>query len=146
MFRLWWVFTTCSGCGNSGMRVGGLLFTVRCGPLTVVAPLLPSTGSQHSGFRSCGTWGLLLCGTWDLPGLGIEPRSPALQGWFLTIGPRGKPHSIAFWLIYPLLPTRLKMWKFYVTCGVLTARWWPQPAILTMCCVLDIVLIAYSVH
>ena len=27
---------------------------------------------------------------WDLPGLGIEPASPALQGGFLTTGPPEK--------------------------------------------------------
>ena len=28
---------------------------------------------------------------WDLPGLGIEPVSPALAGRFLTTGPPGNP-------------------------------------------------------
>ena len=29
---------------------------------------------------------------WDLPGPGVEPVAPALQGRFLTTGPPGKPH------------------------------------------------------
>ena len=32
-----------------------------------------------------------LRGMWDLPGLGIKPVSPALQGRFPTTGPPGKP-------------------------------------------------------
>ena len=35
-------------------------------------------------------------GTWDLPGPGIEPVSPALTGRFLTTGPPGKPHHSYF--------------------------------------------------
>ena len=30
---------------------------------------------------------------WDLPGPGLEPRSPALAGGFLTTAPPGKPLS-----------------------------------------------------
>ena len=33
---------------------------------------------------------------WDIPGPGIEPVSPALQGRFLTMGPPGKPHLELF--------------------------------------------------
>ena len=33
----------------------------------------------------------LLRGTWDLPGPGIKPMSPALAGRFLTTEPPGKP-------------------------------------------------------
>ena len=58
---------------------------------------------SSAGFNSCGSWALghtlnscgtlaqLLCGTWDLPGLGIEPMSPALAGRFFTTEPPGKP-------------------------------------------------------
>ena len=31
---------------------------------------------------------------WDLPGPGIEPASPALQGRLLTTGPPGKPKNL----------------------------------------------------
>ena len=43
------------------------------------------------GLSSCGTRASLLHGTWDLPGPGIEPVSPALAGGFLTTAPPGKP-------------------------------------------------------
>ena len=71
--------------------------------------LLQSTGSRRTGFSSCGVWAQqqqlmgsrawvhsrgtqaqLLCGTWNLPGLGIEPMSPALAGGFLITAPPGK--------------------------------------------------------
>ena len=80
--------------------------------------LLRSTGSRHTGFSSCGTrasvvvaHGISSCGSralgrrlsscgarakllrgmWDLPGSGLEPVSPALEGRFLTTVPPGKP-------------------------------------------------------
>ena len=34
--------------------------------------------------------------TWDHPGPGIEPASPALAGGFLTTGPPGSPRIILF--------------------------------------------------
>ena len=51
-----------------------------------------SHGSWAQGhtLNSCGTPAQLLCGTWDLPGLGIEPVSP-LAGRFFTTEPPGKP-------------------------------------------------------
>ena len=36
---------------------------------------------------------------WDLPGLGLEPVSPALAGGFLTTAPPGKPAYIMFCLL-----------------------------------------------
>ena len=38
----------------------------------------------------CDAWTSLLLGTWDLPGQGIEPVSPALAGGFLATRPPGK--------------------------------------------------------
>ena len=79
MFWLWRVFITSSSCSDGD--VGGWATLHRqAGFLTAGDSLLRSTGSQPSGFRSGSTQGLLLCDTWDLPGLGTEPRSPALQG------------------------------------------------------------------
>ena len=40
------------------------------------------------GFSLVGVWGLL---TWDPPGPGIEPMSPALAGGFFTTEPPWKP-------------------------------------------------------
>ena len=43
-------------------------------------------GSRALGHRlgSRGTWAWLLYGTWDLPGSGIKPLSPALAGGYFT--------------------------------------------------------------
>ena len=53
---------------------------------------------------SCGAWAYLLCGMWDLPGLGLEPVSPALAGGFLTTVPPGKSLifllCIAFYFVF----------------------------------------------
>ena len=48
---------------------------------------------EHS-LRSCGTRAWLLQGTWDLPGSGIEPVSPALAGGFFTTEPPRNPSSV----------------------------------------------------
>ena len=60
------------------------------------------------GLSSCGSWALerrlsscgaraqLLRGTWDLPGPGLEPVSPALAGGFLTTAPPGKSLEFSF--------------------------------------------------
>ena len=84
-----------SSCGE-----WGLLFVAVRG--LCIALLLWSRGSRHAGFRSCGlraqehrlsscgAWVLLLHGMWHLPGLGLEPVSPALAGGFLTTAPPGK--------------------------------------------------------
>ena len=36
---------------------------------------------------------------WDLPGLGLQPVSPALADGFLTTAPPGKPLSTYFYII-----------------------------------------------
>ena len=48
-------------------------------------------GSRVPRFSSYGSRAWLLQDTWDLSGLGIKPMFPALQGRFLTTGPRQKP-------------------------------------------------------
>ena len=62
----------------------------------VVACELSSCGSWDLERRlgSCGTWAQLLRGTWDLPGPGLEPVSPALAGGFLTTAPPGKSMNL----------------------------------------------------
>ena len=66
----------------------------------VVAHGLSSCGSRALEHRlsSCGARASLLRGTWDLPGPGLEPVSPALAGGFLTTAPPGK--LIFFFLIF----------------------------------------------
>ena len=54
----------------------------------VVAPTL---GHRHSSY---GAGTSLPLSTWDLPGPGIEPVSPALTVRFLTTEPPGKPRKV----------------------------------------------------
>ena len=64
--------------------------------LTAVAS--PCGGAQALGCSGFGSWGAraqLPHGIWDLPGPGIEPVSPALQGRFSTTTTREVPgHSL----------------------------------------------------
>ena len=69
--------------------------------------LLQSTGSRRAGFSSCGLRalerrlsscgaGAYLLNTWDLPGPGLKPVSPALAGGLLTIAPPGMPGTLLY--------------------------------------------------
>ena len=53
-----------------------------------------SSRDPEHRLSSCHEWAQLLHGTWDLPGSGIEPTSPALRDGFFTIEPPGKPLDI----------------------------------------------------
>ena len=55
-----------------------MLFTVVCGLVTAVAPLV----AEHR---------LNSCGTRDLPGSGVKLTSPAMAGGFFTTEPPGEP-------------------------------------------------------
>ena len=73
------------------MASGGYSLGALPGLLMAVASLveeLRALGEQASVVVARG----LSCpmAMWDLPGLGIEPVSPALAGRFLTTGPPGK--------------------------------------------------------
>ena len=61
----------------------------------VVEPGLQGVQAQALQYKvsQCGARAWLLHGTWDLPGPGIEPMSPALAGRFSTAEPPGKPLS-----------------------------------------------------
>ena len=63
-----------------------------------VACGLSSRGSRALERRlsSCGTRTHLLHGTWDPPGPGLEPTSPALAGGLPTTAPPGKPQNTFF--------------------------------------------------
>ena len=71
----------------------------QCGAFLIAAhrlqDLQPMDSIVASGLQSAGlvvvVLSQLLCGMWDIPGPGIKPLSPALQGRFLTTGPQGKP-------------------------------------------------------
>ena len=58
-----------------GYRARELQYLQHVGSVVVIPSL------EHR-LSSCGTWPLLLCGVWGLPGPGIEPISPALAGQF----------------------------------------------------------------
>ena len=50
--------------------------------------------------RLLGTPAALLHSTWELPGSGIEPMSPALAGGFFAKEPPGKPHpGLPLWKV-----------------------------------------------
>ena len=86
--------------GHSSLRCAGL-------SLQWLLPLR-STGSRHAGLSSCGSRALecrlsrcvtqaqLLRGTWDPPGPGLEPVSPALAGGLSTTAPPGNPRHETF--------------------------------------------------
>ena len=79
--------------------------------------LLCSTGSRGSGFSSSGTQAQLLYSMWDLPGLGIEPMSPALPGRFLSTGPPGKTCLLFLSLNFQHLFSVLQVLRlFYYFC------------------------------
>ena len=90
----------CFGCAGSLLLHVGFPQLWQVGA-TLRCSVQPSYGSNfyycgaqalgHVGFRSGGTRAQLLQDSWDFPGSGIEPVSPALQGGFLTTGPPGKP-------------------------------------------------------
>ena len=95
-----WAFSGCSGLGAplwvqcEGFSGWRLLFCGEPAPGTwtsvAVTCRLSSCGSLALEHRlsSCGT--RVIRGTWDLPGSGIEPKSPTLAGGFFTIKPPGK--------------------------------------------------------
>ena len=59
--------------------------------LITVASLV--TGSGACGLSSCGAQAELL---WDIPGSGIKPVSPGLEGGFFTTSPAEKPGGVYF--------------------------------------------------
>ena len=73
-----WAF---SSCGAWAFHHGGVSC---CGAQALGAWVL------ERGLRT-GSWAQLLHSLWDLPWPGIEPRSPALAGGFLSTRLPGKP-------------------------------------------------------
>ena len=63
----------CSARAFSSCGEMGLLLIAACRHLTVVASLVRSTGSGHTGFSGYNTWAQLPRGMWDPPRLGICP-------------------------------------------------------------------------
>ena len=106
-FWLCWIFVAARGL--SLVEASGGYSSLRCTGLSLRwLLLLRSMGSRRTGFSSCGSWALehrfsscgaraqLLHGTWDPPGPGLEPVSPALAGGVLTTAPPGRSHDSVF--------------------------------------------------
>ena len=80
----------CARAFSSCSKWGPLFIVVR-GPLTVAASLVVEHRLQTRRLSNCGSRAQLLRSMWDLPGLGLEPVSPALAGRLPTTAPPGKP-------------------------------------------------------
>ena len=66
-------------------------------------------GLWSNRLSSCGTQTYLLCSTWNLPGLGIEPESVAMAGGFFSSVPPGKSWVVSFiYLFSPWLGVFLR--------------------------------------
>ena len=64
---------------------------------------------------SCGTRAKFPRGIWDLPGLGVKSKSPALASWLITTGPPGKSLSGSLSrAIYPAKDICQNLWMFLV--------------------------------
>ena len=99
--------------------------------------LLQSTGSGCSGFSSRDARAWLPYSTWNLPGPGIKPVSPALAGRFLTTGLLGKSTVIGqsvHPLVSPLKSILCTQWVLHALpphgeiyreggCGVSLSPW-----------------------
>ena len=79
---------TSSHCGKRGP-----LFIAVLGPVTIAASPVAEHRLQPRRLSNCGSRAQLLRGTWDPPGPGLEPVSPALAGRFSTAAPPGKPQA-----------------------------------------------------
>ena len=86
-------------------------------------PLLWNMGSRVHGLQQLCAWAPLLLSMWDLPGLGTEPVSPALGGFFTT-EPPGKPLKSFFFLsayLFGSLDLSCSMWD--LPCGTWALTW-----------------------
>ena len=82
-------------------------------------PLLRCTGFSLRWLLLLWRTGLVSpCGTWDLPGPGIEPVSPALAGGFLTTGPPGTSQRYFFFFLINLFIYFWLCWVFVAVQGL----------------------------
>ena len=110
---LCWVFISVRGLspvaasgGHSSLRHVGF-FTIATSPAA-------EHRLQTRRLSNCGSGAQLLRGTWDLPGPGLEPVSPALAGRLSTTEPPGKPWGYYWWRNREFMcPTQSK-WPFRV--------------------------------
>ena len=85
-------------CARASSRCGkrGPLFIAVRGPPIIAASLVAEHRLQTRRLSNCGPRAQPLRGTWDLPGPGPEPASPALAGRLSTAAPPGKPRLSDF--------------------------------------------------
>ena len=105
-----------SSCG----KWGPLFITVH-GPLTIAASVVAEHRLRTRWLSGRGSWAQPLRGTWDPPGPGHEPVSPASAGGLSTTVPPGKPcwkvfnHSFNFsacdWSVYIFYFFLVQSWK-----------------------------------
>ena len=79
--------------------------------------MLRSTGSGVWGFSSCGAQAEWPYGMWELPGPGIEPVNPPLEGDCLTIGTPGKS------TFHPFYALCLSGWGVVLLLALSTCGW-----------------------
>ena len=75
-------------CGKRGP-----FFIAVRGPLTIAASPAAEHRLQTRRLSNCGSQAQPLRDTWDPPGPGLEPVSPALAGRLSTTAPPGKPQT-----------------------------------------------------
>ena len=97
------LFSSCTsrGCclvtGYLGFSLQSLLSLQRTGSRAGGLQYFQLPGSRAQAEQLwCRAW--LPSGTWDLPGPGIAPVSPALAGEFFTMEPPVKPGALCFYL------------------------------------------------
>ena len=75
----------------------GLLFLEQHGLQGPLASVVSARGFRTCGSQAVRTGSIVVLrqGTWDLPGSGMEPVSPALEGGFFTTEPPGKPFQMS---------------------------------------------------
>ena len=84
-------FLIVSGCAGSLLLRGLFSGCGECGQLSRWW-----ARAAHSAGPPAEVPGLGSCGTWEPPGSGTEPGSPALAGRHLTTEPPGKPRKYYF--------------------------------------------------
>ena len=88
---LHWCTRAFSSCGEWGLLSDGTARASHFGGFSCCGARALGVGN----FSSCGAHAQLLRGTWNPPGAGIEPKSPALAGGFSTTGPSGESCSLS---------------------------------------------------
>ena len=85
-------FSSRSGCGAPASHCSGFSC---CRAQAVGGAGFNSCSSKplEHRFSSCGIWASLFLSTWDLPGPGMEPTSPAWHGDSLLLSHQGSPES-----------------------------------------------------